>query len=363
MKAEAFQNEINPLYCVCCFRKELKMTLRNNMFGASIKRGLARIIVPALIISCIISSILVGPVYMATDNVGVKLTLEASEIIDGKATLTYNISFPGYSDENGSNFGTNFFELDLPEGCEVDLDATSWDSEPFDGEAYLLIQDDKESGGDSYFLPEKYFQIKLNEGFGRNLKIPLKGVTDGVSVSVCEADTGDSFLTKKLVSSYYFTDDSNLSLTLGSSSSGDTLTDSSFSGPSTDYFTNAGIIVTPSADDLTFTVTCDEACVVARDNGDGTYSRMTGTLEGNVYKFEAASANDQFVIAVKGDLNGDGDTGGTDASQIDRFEAGLRDLTALQVLACDITGDGEVNGTDAAQIKRVEAGLRTLAWG
>lgn len=152
-----------------------------------------------------------------------------------------------------------------------------------------------------------------------------------------------------------------IAVSAGSSGSGETkvLTDANFTGPSEDYFTTAGIKVTPSETDLSFTVACDNACVVAKDNGDGTYTRLTGTAVEGGYQFTAVSASDTIVVALKGDANGDGDVDASDAVKIRRTDAGgftANILDDLGILCCDVNGDGDVDAADATRIQRYDAG-------
>ena len=69
-----------------------------------------------------------------------------------------------------------------------------------------------------------------------------------------------------------------------------------------------------------------------------------------------------LIVAVCCDVNADGTVTSTDAMQVLRAAAGLRELTAVQLLILDINGDGEITSTDAMQILRLAAGLRTVNW-
>lgn len=139
--------------------------------------------------------------------------------------------------------------------------------------------------------------------------------------------------------------------------------ENNFTAPDTSYFDDAGITVTPSNNDLSFTVACNKACVVAIVNSDDTYTRLTGTAEDNAYKFTANSADDQIVVMVKGDANGDGEIGIADATQIKAAQLGkLTTLTALQVLVSDLNGDGEIGIADATQVKAAQLGKLNIAW-
>lgn len=147
-------------------------------------------------------------------------------------------------------------------------------------------------------------------------------------------------------------------ITVGNGSSGkEALTESNFTGPSEDYFTAAGIEVTPSEDDLSFTVACDNACVVAVDNGDGTYTPLTGTAVEGGYQFTAASAGDNIVVALKGDADGDGTITITDYTAIARAllesdNSRYQALDTLSALVGDADGDGTITITDYTTIAR-----------
>lgn len=123
--------------------------------------------------------------------------------------------------------------------------------------------------------------------------------------------------------------------------------------------------VTVVVDGLDFTVTSSEACVVAYTaDGGETYTRMTATATGeeSTYDFSAPGADVTFAVALVGDLDQSGEVDGTDAKQLQRFEAGQLQLNALQMIVVDVNKDGEVDSTDAKQIQRVEAGYGTFDW-
>ena len=125
--------------------------------------------------------------------------------------------------------------------------------------------------------------------------------------------------------------------------------ENNFTAPDTSYFDDAGITVTPSNNDLSFTVACNKACVVAVANSDGTYTRLTGTAEDNAYKFTANSADDQIVVAVKGDATEDGEVDISDVLAIVDGYTG-ESLTSLQNLVADVDGSNSVDVTDVLAI-------------
>jgi hypothetical protein len=149
----------------------------------------------------------------------------------------------------------------------------------------------------------------------------------------------------------------------GSSSGNDsTLTASNFTAPnnSESYFETAGIAVTPSTSDLSFTVACNKACVVAKAKEDGTYTVLPATTEDGVHTYTAESADDQIVVAVKGDANGDGSLDISDVLGIvDAYTANT--LTVLQNVVADVSNDNSVDITDVLAIVDAYVG-NGLSW-
>ena len=118
-----------------------------------------------------------------------------------------------------------------------------------------------------------------------------------------------------------------------------------------------------------FSVTFDKGCVVivAVTDAEGkvTYKKTpaTATEDENTYNFSVQVVERlEIIVAVKGDLNGDGAITSTDAFQMQRTEVGLRELTEVQHYASDINNDNQVTSTDAFQVQRAEVGLRTFNW-
>ena len=119
-----------------------------------------------------------------------------------------------------------------------------------------------------------------------------------------------------------------------------------FEEPAEGYFTAAGITVTPSASDLSFTVTCDSACVVAIENADGTYTILEDTGSEGVHQYTAGSADDVILVAVKGDASGDGACDIDDVMfMVDSF-MGAAEFSPLQTLLADSDNSGTIDITD-----------------
>ncbi len=119
--------------------------------------------------------------------------------------------------------------------------------------------------------------------------------------------------------------------------------------------------------DVTFTVSCDDACLVlytVNDDDDHTYSRLTAREEGNNSYSFTVNVNTEITIAVImiGDVNCDGEVNTTDVAQVKRYIAKRRAFDAVELAAANVIDSDEVNTTDVAQIKRFIAGRRTFSW-
>ena len=121
----------------------------------------------------------------------------------------------------------------------------------------------------------------------------------------------------------------------------------------------------PAAGD--FTVTAGSPCIVLCKT-DGAYRRLTsaavdGRTDSRAFTLpEGWDHSAPIIVAVVGDLTGDGKLDSTDALQVLRCSAELRTCTPEELLICDVNGDGRLTSTDALQILRCSADLRTFAW-
>ena len=147
----------------------------------------------------------------------------------------------------------------------------------------------------------------------------------------------------------------------------------------TDY-TKGAAATTINADALyrgenTFTATCaydndgeiiDAGCVIAIDNGDGTYTKLDVTTVNGVHSFtvNVMDADVRLVIVLKGDanLNGVVDTRDMTRIQNDYLEVPGKELTALQKLAADANGDGTADGKDMTRIQKSYLGMIVMPW-
>ncbi|MBQ1675379.1 MAG: dockerin type I repeat-containing protein, partial [Oscillospiraceae bacterium] len=118
--------------------------------------------------------------------------------------------------------------------------------------------------------------------------------------------------------------------------------------------------------DVTFTVTCAKACVVAIVNGDDTYTKLACTTENGEHKFTVTvtDADVKIVVAIKGDVNLDGKISTMDATMAKQKYLGTAFAIdpALQMLTADVSGDNKITTMDATMIKQAYLGSTTLAW-
>ena len=71
----------------------------------------------------------------------------------------------------------------------------------------------------------------------------------------------------------------------------------------------------------------------------------------------------KFVVAVKGDVSGNGALDSDDVVQIKAAQLGkLTTFTDLQKLVSDINGDGILDSDETVQVKAAQLGKLSLAW-
>ncbi len=119
--------------------------------------------------------------------------------------------------------------------------------------------------------------------------------------------------------------------------------------------------------EVTFTVTCDEACLIAVKNTDGTYTVLPCTDADGAHTFTVtvADADVNLAIALKGDADLNGTVETRDATLVKQkvlATAAFEVDENLQTLAGDAFPDGNLSAKDATAIKQVVLGTRTLVW-
>lgn len=127
-----------------------------------------------------------------------------------------------------------------------------------------------------------------------------------------------------------------------------------------------GATYTISADSKVLNVVNDTAaCVVGYTMDEGeTYTRLSATenAEGG-FDFDLSSlpAGAAIVIAVKGDMSGDGVIRAGDATQVLKAAGGTQ-ITALQMLVADLDANGKVRAGEATQVLKAAGGAAKLGW-
>ncbi len=61
--------------------------------------------------------------------------------------------------------------------------------------------------------------------------------------------------------------------------------------------------------------------------------------------------------ALRGDTDGDGKVGSTDARNLLQYTAGLKKATAEEIKKYDLTGDGKISSVDARRALQIAAGI------
>ena len=110
----------------------------------------------------------------------------------------------------------------------------------------------------------------------------------------------------------------------------------------------------------------DVACVVLVKKADGTYEKVTttgGSAE-NGYNFDVSTLPEgaSIVVAVKGDVTGDGTIDANDAFILNRIAAGAYPANELQNSVGMVTGGETITANDAFIANRVAAGAYNLNW-
>ncbi|MBR2668155.1 MAG: dockerin type I repeat-containing protein, partial [Oscillospiraceae bacterium] len=113
----------------------------------------------------------------------------------------------------------------------------------------------------------------------------------------------------------------------------------------------------------TFTVNCEDACLVAWTADGESYTRLKGTADENSCTFTIDVAQDMsIVIILKGDTSLDGEVKNQDATMAKAASLNKTTLDVLQEMAADVTGDGVLKNQDVTQLKAFILGKAPLQW-
>ncbi len=131
-------------------------------------------------------------------------------------------------------------------------------------------------------------------------------------------------------------------------------------------------VTAPAADwklgaENTFTVASgnDVACVVLVKKADGTYQKLTATTgENGKHSFTATlAADDSIVVALKGDVSGDGVIGMDDATQVMNAWVNETEISAIGIFAANVTNAAEaISMNNATAIMNAWVNETAFAW-
>ena len=127
-------------------------------------------------------------------------------------------------------------------------------------------------------------------------------------------------------------------------------------------------VTAPAADwklgaENTFTVASgnDVACVVLVKKADGTYQKLTATTADGTHSFTATlAADDSIVVALKGDVDGDGVITAAEARKLLGASSGKVTLTDIEKLRSGSTG--EPTAAEARKVLGVSSGKTAFDW-
>lgn len=115
----------------------------------------------------------------------------------------------------------------------------------------------------------------------------------------------------------------------------------------------------------TFTVASsnDAACVVLVKRADGSYERLTADNTDGKHRFTASfGEGDSIIVALKGDVNGDGKISAADASQTKAAINGKLSLEGYQLYSAIVSGGTRPRSADVSQIRASITGKISLSW-
>ena len=116
----------------------------------------------------------------------------------------------------------------------------------------------------------------------------------------------------------------------------------------------------------TLNVTADKACVVAyTTDGGTTYTRVNATANASGgYDFSVSDYSDsmKFVVAVKGDVSGDGDIDSDDFGPLVAAFLETGELSGLGRAVGDLDGNGVIDSDDFGPLVAAFLGTGEITW-
>lgn len=115
-----------------------------------------------------------------------------------------------------------------------------------------------------------------------------------------------------------------------------------------------------------FTVASDNdvACVVLVKKADGSYEKLTATTADGTHSFAATlAADDSIIVALKGDVSGDGVIGMDDATQVMNAWVNETEISAIGIFAANVTNAAEaISMNNATAIMNAWVNETAFAW-
>ena len=119
------------------------------------------------------------------------------------------------------------------------------------------------------------------------------------------------------------------------------------------YFVNKNVV----------TVMHNIPCKVGYLGDDGKYVKIDAEIDDEgVYSFTAPADVTSVIVAVVGDVNGDGDFTNSDKTRLNAALQSKTTLTAGQQFAADVNNDNSMLNSDKTRINAVLQGKITFAW-
>ena len=118
--------------------------------------------------------------------------------------------------------------------------------------------------------------------------------------------------------------------------------------------------------EVTFTVTCDMACVVAVEGEDGSFTALPFTINNDgkhEFTVTIANANVKVSVALRGDANLNGAVDGRDMTAVNKHYLETKLLSGLALIVADANKDGEVDAKDVTRIQKLYLEMiESLEW-
>lgn len=118
----------------------------------------------------------------------------------------------------------------------------------------------------------------------------------------------------------------------------------------------------------TFDVSFDKGCVVIA-YVNGSYQRLRAVEADGKYRFNATDAegfaedpNAQIIVAVKGDLDGNGKIDSYESGWITQYRTGRMEASEIAAIVGDINGNGKLDTFEAGWINQMKTGRMVADW-